>query len=257
MKNLVKKKFKKRKLSVGSWLSLANTTIAEIMAKSGFDWIAIDMEHSVIGIQNIESLCQVIEANGSVPLVRLSSNDSVLAQRVMDAGAYGIIVPKVNTKKDAIKAVQSIKYPPEGMRGVGLYRAQEFGSKFEKYKDVVNQESLVVVQVENIKAVENIEEILSVKGIDGLFIGPYDLSCSLGVPGKLDHPSVRKARNKFINAARERGVIAGIHVVYPSLKELKRRIEEGYKFIAYSTDAIVLNDHFRKIMSQLKQKNIL
>jgi len=252
MKNPIKVALKSKKVTIGSWLTLAHTAVAEIMAKSGFEWLAIDMEHSVIGIQDVEPLVQVIEASGCVPLVRLWSNDPVLAKRVMDAGAYGVIVPMVNSGKDAEKAVSSVKYPPGGERGVGLYRAQGFGVKFEEYKNSINQESLVIVQIEHKQAVENIAEITSVTGIDGVMIGPYDISGSLGVTGELDHPSVKQAQEKVLAAAKRANIAAGIHVVHPSLEEVKNRVNEGFRFIAYSTDAILLNSQCREATLGLK-----
>lgn len=252
MINPVKQKLNEGGISFGSWITLAHTAIAEIMAKSGFEWLAVDMEHSVIGIHDVEPLIQVIEASGCVPLVRLWGNDPVLAKRVMDAGAYGVIVPMVNSGKDAEKAVSSVKYPPDGERGVGLYRAQGFGVNFEEYKNSINQESLVIVQIEHKQAVENIAEIVSITGVDGVMIGPYDISGSFGVVGELDHPLVRQAQEKVLSVAKDANVAAGIHVVYPSIEEVKNRLNEGFRFIAYSTDAILLNSKCREATLELK-----
>jgi len=252
MINKVKQKLGRGEVSFGSWLTLSHTAIAEIMSKSGFEWLAIDMEHSVIGIQDIEPLIQVIEASECVPLVRLWSNDPVLAKRVMDAGAYGVIVPMVNSRKDAERAVSSVKYPPDGQRGVGLYRAQGFGVKFEEYKNSINQESLVIVQIEHKQAVENISEIVSAPGVDGVMIGPYDISGSLGVTGELDHPLVMQAREKVLSAAKAANKAAGIHVVHPSLAAVQDRVKEGFTFIAYSTDAILLSSKCREATLELK-----
>ena len=252
MINPVKQKLSRGEVSFGSWLTLAHTAVAEIMVESGFEWLAIDMEHSVIGIQDVEPLIQVIEALGSVPLVRLWGNDPVLAKRVMDAGAYGVIVPMVNSRMDAEKAVSSVKYPPDGERGVGLYRAQGFGVKFEEYKNSINQASLVIVQIEHKQAVENIGEIVSVAGVDGVMIGPYDISGSFGVTGELDHPLVKQAQEKVLSAAKDANIAAGIHVVSPSLEAVKNRVNEGFRFIAYSTDAILLNSKCREATLELK-----
>ena len=252
MKNPVKEKLTKGEVSIGSWLSIAHPTVAEIMAKSGLEWIAIDMEHTGIAINEVEALFQVIEANGVVPLVRLSSNNPILAKRVMDLGAYGTIVPQVNSKEDAEQAVQSIKYAPEGFRGVGLHRAQDHGSGFEENMATANKESLCIVQIEHKDGVAAIEEIVRVPGVDGVFIGPYDLSCSLGIPGQLEHKLVVEAREKVLAARKEVGMVMGSHVVDPDIDEMKRRKEEGYLFLAYSTDAIMLNTHFRKAMGELK-----
>ena len=245
MFNSVKQNLSEGKITLGSWISLAHTSIAEIMARSGFEWLAIDMEHSVIGIHDIEPLVQTIEASGCVPLVRLWSNDPVLAKRVLDAGAYGVIVPMVNSREDAEKAVKSVKYPPDGERGVGLYRAQGFGVKFEEYKNSANQQTLVIIQIEHRKAVENIEEIVSVPDVDGVMIGPYDMSGSYGIPGELDHPLIKQAQEKVLAAAKAANKAAGIHVVSPSAASVGERISDGFRFIAYSTDAILLDNKCR------------
>jgi 2-dehydro-3-deoxyglucarate aldolase len=222
MQNKVKKYLKNGDLAIGSWITLAHTAIAEIMANAGFEWITIDMEHSVIGISDIQPLIQVIELSGCVPLVRLSSNDPVLTKRVMDAGAYGVIVPMVNTPEDAELAVSSVKYPPWGSRSVGLARAQGYGPRFEEYAEKVNDWSIVIVQIEHRKGVENIDEILAVEGIDGLIIGPYDFSGSYKIPGKLDHPLMRAAEHTIIEAAKKFDIPAGIHIVHPSVEDFKR-----------------------------------
>jgi 2-dehydro-3-deoxyglucarate aldolase len=252
MKNKVKHKLNRGEVSLGGWLQLAHVTIAEIMARQGFDWLAIDMEHSAIGVQDIEPLIQVIEASGCVPLVRLWGNDPVLTKRAMDAGAGGVIVPMVNTRGEAEKAVSSVKYPPDGNRGVGLYRAQGFGDTFKEYQNTVNKESLVIVQIEHRLAVENIDDILSVPGIDGVMIGPYDISGSLGVIGELEHPKVREAQAKVLAAARAAKKAAGIHVVDPRPADVKERLKEGFTFIAYSTDAILLNSKCREDTQELR-----
>jgi len=253
MINPIKRKLNEGEDSFGSWVTLAHTAICEIMAKSGFEWLAIDMEHSVIGIHEVESLIQVIEGSGSVPLVRLSDNDPILTKRVMDAGAYGVIVPMVNTPEQAEKAVQAVKYPTRGNRGVGLYRAQSYGPGFETYANSVNDESIVIIQIEHIEGVQNIDEILSIEGIDGLFIGPYDLSGSLGIPGQLNHPKVEEAKKRVLDVAKEKNVAAGIHVVYPVIDELKRSLEEGYRFVGFGTDFLFLGEFCRDSVEQIKK----
>ena len=157
----LRKDFFRNGLSFGSWITFTSTASAEIMAKAGFNWLAIDMEHSPISIERAQELIQVIELSGTIPLVRLSSNDPVQIKRVMDAGAYGIIVPSVNTREDALAAIRATRYPPAGSRGVGLARAQGYGADFEKYKRSVNRDTIVIEQIEHKNAVECIEDILS------------------------------------------------------------------------------------------------
>ncbi len=244
----LKAKLKDKQLTVGSWITLAHPAIAEIMAKAGFDWLVVDMEHSVITIREAEELIRVIELCGVVPLVRLSVNDPVQIKRVMDAGAHGVIVPMVNSAAEAEQAVSAVRYPPQGTRGVGLARAQDYGNSFGEYLDWVNKGSVVIVQVEHIDAVNNLESILLVDGVDGFIVGPYDLSGSLGVPGEFDHPLMKKAMQRIETVGTASGKAPGIHVVEPKADELKSRTEQGYRFVAYSVDIRMLDCACRKAL---------
>jgi len=250
-KNRVKEILRDGGVTVGSWLSLGHQSVAEVMSAAGFDWLTIDMEHSVIDIEQLHPLILAIESNGCVPLVRLTSNDPDLAKRVMDAGAYGVIVPMVNSAAEAELAVKSIKYPPQGRRSVGIARAHDYGPGFADYVSVANEESIVIVQIEHVEGVANLSEILEVEGIDGLIIGPYDLSGSLGLTGKLDHPDVVGAKEKVLEKAKEKGIAAGIHIVYPSIEEFKGCLERGYRFIALGTDFIFLGESCRSSMKEI------
>ena len=231
---------------MGSWITLAHPGIAEIMAKAGFDWLTVDMEHSVISLREAEELIRVIELSGTAPLVRLSSNDPVQIKRVMDAGAHGVIVPMVNSVPEAEAAVRAVRYPPQGNRGVGLARAQGYGASFKEYMRRLEAGVVVVVQVEHIQAVLNLERILAVDGVDACIVGPYDLSGSLGVPGRFDHPSMREAMQKILDIAKAANKPCGIHVVEPDVSELKTRVAQGYTFIAYSLDIRMLDRSCRE-----------
>lgn len=237
---ILKKKLRKSQLTVGSWITLADTAVAEIMAGSGFDWLAVDMEHSAITLDKAQELIRVIELCDIPALVRVGENDPNLIKRVMDAGAHGVIVPMVNSEADAQKAVSAVKYPPFGSRGVGLARAQGYGLGFKEYKDWVNRHSVVIVQIEHIKAVDNLQSILSVKDVDGFIVGPYDLSASLGAPGDFKSRKMREALKEVIRVARKMRKPAGFHVIQPSEKELLGRIGEGYRFLGFSLDTIYL-----------------
>jgi 2-keto-3-deoxy-L-rhamnonate aldolase RhmA len=254
MRENLKKTLKKNELSFGSWITLGHSSIPEIMAKAGFDWLVIDMEHSAINIQTAQDLIQIIDLKDMTPLVRLTQNDPGLIKRVMDAGAYGVIVPMVKTREDAIKAVKAVKYPPMGNRGVGLARAQGYGQTFEEYKKWVNKSSIVIVQIEHIDAVKNIKEIFSVKEIDGYIIGPYDLSASLGIPGELDDKKVLDAEKKVLNASKKYGKAAGIHVVPPDVDLTLEKINNDYKFIAVSVDFLFLGNFCIDTMKKIKDK---
>ena len=237
----LKSKLSNRILTIGSWITLAHPAIAEIMSRAGFDWLAVDLEHSVITIREAEELIRIIALSGVVPLVRLSANNPVQIKRVMDGGSHGVIVPMVNSTADAEAAVAAVRYPPKGKRGVGLARAQGYGSSFERYREWLNRETVVIVQVEHIEAVNNLEAILSVDGVDGFIVGPYDLSGSLGVPGQFDHPAVKEAMERIRLIGIASGKAFGIHVIEPDGEELRQRVDEGYNFVGYSLDIRMLD----------------
>ena len=244
MQNL-KEKLYRQELTIGSWLTVANTIVAEIMACSGFDWLAVDLEHSAISIEMTQELIRVIELSGVVPLVRVSHNEPVVIKRVMDAGASGVIVPMVNSRADAERAVGSVKYPPLGFRGAGLARAQQYGCDFTGYRKWNQEKSVVIVQIEHIEAVINLRDILSVEGVDGYLIGPYDLSASLGVPGQLEHPEVLAAMQRIEDISNELGALSGYHVISPEYEDLQSKVFQGYRFIAHSLDILILGNACR------------
>ena len=224
------------KVTVGTWITLAHPSIAEIMAVSGFDWIAIDLEHSVITIREAEELIRVVNLSGVTSLVRLTSNDPNQIKRVMDAGSCGVIVPMVKSIDDVKQAVDAVKYPPYGKRSVGLARAQQYGRSFDEYLEWQKNQTIVIVQIEHIEAVNNLEAIFSVDGLDGYIIGPYDLSASLGIPGEFDNPVFLNAMERVKKVGTDMKIIGGIHIIEPEPEQLQQRITEGYQFIAYSLD---------------------
>ena len=248
----LKEKLQKKQLTVGSWLTIGNPIVAEIMARSGYDWLTVDMEHSVISLKEAQDLIRVIELCGISPLVRVGHNQPNLIKRVMDAGAHGVIVPMVNSREDAKQAVGSVKYPPLGFRGVGLARAQNYGASFAAYKEWNQQQSIVIVQIEHIKAVENLEAILTVDGVDGFMIGPYDLSGSLGVPGQFDHPDVLAALSHVQQVSKKLNALSGFHVIPPEITSLNEKISDGYKFIAHSLDILLLGEQSRVVGQYIK-----
>ena len=247
----LKNKLKKGELTFGSWITIDNPIIAEVMANSGFEWLTIDMEHSAITIKEVQNLIRTIELSGCVPLVRVGEKNPNLIKRVMDAGAHGVIVPMVNTKEDAELAVKSVRYPPEGYRGVGLARAQEYGFGFEKYREKLQKNSIVIVQIEHIDAVDNLKDILSVNGIDGFIVGPYDISGSLGRPGDFENTKFKECIEKIMQYAKKFNKSAGFHVIPPDKKEVKKIIKLGYKFIAISLDTLFLGTLCKDVLKEL------
>jgi 2-dehydro-3-deoxyglucarate aldolase len=250
----LKDKLKKSTVTIGSWITLGHPAIAEIMAKAGFDWLTVDMEHSAITLHQAQQLIQVIELAGCVPLVRVEENNPNTIKRAMDAGAHGVIVPMVNTKEDAVRAVNAVKYPPFGTRGVGLARAQSYGMEFEKYKEWVKKESVVIVQIESIQAVKNLEEILQVDGVDAFIVGPYDLSGSIGRPGDFDHPKMITALKRVMQVSKKLDVPAGFHVIPPEVDALLAKVEEGYKFLAFSLDTLFLGQSCKRSLELARRR---
>ena len=248
----LKGKLARNELTIGSWITLAHSGIAEIMTKvGGFDWLTIDMEHSVIELRDAQEMMQAIDLGGIAPLIRLTSNDENQIKRVMDAGAHGIVVPMVNSKVDAERAVRSVYYPPQGTRGAGLARAQGYGASFKPYKEWLQDNGVVVVMIEHIDAVKAIDEILAVPGVDGFIIGPYDLSASLDAPGEFDNPRVIEAIEIIRSGGKAAGKAGGIHVVEPNLELLKKYIGDGFTFIGYGMDIrfldAICSEHLAKI----------
>jgi len=251
-RNILKQVLRQNKITYGSWITLAHPLIPEILSRAGFDWLAIDMEHSSITLADLLPLIISTEANGMVPLVRVGENNANLIKRVMDAGAYGVIVPNVCSAEEAKQAVDSVKYPNEGKRGVGLYRAQQYGYAFEEYKKWLKKESVVIIQIEHIDAVNNIDEIFAVPGIDAFIIGPYDLSGSMGKPGALYDKDVEGAIKKVLQAARKHKIVAGYHSVPSDPKQAIKRKKQGFKFIGYCIDGLFLGDMASEALKKVK-----
>lgn len=251
----IKAKLKRGEVSIGSWMSMAHVSIAEILASAGYEWVVVETEHTAIDNSEVLKLVMAIEGAGAIPLVRLAWNDPIQCKAVMDSGAAGVLVPMVNTRADAQLAVQSVKYPPLGFRGVGLARAQGYGQDFNAYVARANADSLLIVQIEHIDAVRNIEEICAVPGIDGTFIGPYDLSMSMGIPGQLDHPDLLKARQRVLDATLARGLTAGIHLIHPdrAAADIGNVVAAGYRFVALGTDILFLGDSCRALQRAVAQ----
>lgn len=238
--------------TVGSWLQLADPALTEMMATAGFDWLTIDLEHTTTSLESAGELIRIGDLAGVPMLARLTGHDPNQAKRVLDAGACGIIVPMVNTAEEAERMVAAAHYPPRGDRGVGLARAQGFGTGFEGYRTGPARDVRVIVQIEHIDGVRNLERILGVDGVDGFFVGPYDLSGSLGRPGAFDHPDVRAAMDEIARHVDAAGSVAGIHVVEPDPDALERAIGEGYRFIAFASEMLIFSHRMREISQVLQ-----
>lgn len=250
----VKEKLKNGEATFGTWQMIGNTSITEILCQAGYEWVTIDMEHTGIDVTDALELIRVIDLSGKTPAVRLSVNDFTLIKRVLDSGAKIIIVPMVMDREDAEKAVNAVYYPPKGNRGVGLSRAQRYGFGFEEYKRDFENEAVVVAQIEHIDAVNHLEEILSVDGIDATIIGPYDLSGSLGHPGDFDRPDFKEALERYETISRKCNKPMGYHIVKPTRDDVEDHIQKGYQFIALGFDSFFIGEKSREVLSNVKDR---
>ncbi len=253
-KSKLKEKLLNRELSIGSWLTIPHQAVIEIMSSANFEWLTIDIEHSAIDLETTQNLISHIQANKMEALVRVSKNDEVIIKRVMDAGANGIIVPMVKNAEEAREAVSYLKYPPTGKRGVGLSRAQHYGVNFHSYKEWVEKEAVLIVQIEHIDAVNNLSEILDVNGVDGIIVGPYDLSASMGKPGMFDDQDVLEALARIDEITLSKNKPLGFHVIDSNHKKMLEKINKSYSFLAFSLDFFFLGDKAREEMNLLKKE---
>jgi 2-dehydro-3-deoxyglucarate aldolase len=225
--------------TVGSWLQIPHPSIAEVMGASGYDWVAVDLEHGSISIDLLPDLFRALELGGTLPLARIAQGHSKDCKQALDAGAGGIIVPMIESANQLAAVRNACRWPPAGTRGVGYSRANLFGRRLEAYRAEATA-PLLIAQIEHIRAVESIDEILAVEGLDAIMIGPYDLSASLGIPGGFESPAYKTAHARVIDKCRERSAACGIHVVEPNKDELELRVAEGFQFLAYGIDAVFL-----------------
>lgn len=244
---------KSKVTTIGSWITIGNPSIAEIMADAGFDWLCVDLEHTITDYSEAQQLILAIQSKGIKAFVRVGDNNSRIIKRVLDAGADGIIVPSVNSALQAKKAVDAIKYPPEGNRGVGLARAQGYGFNFDTYRDVIAKEVKLIVQIEHINALKELDAIIQTDGVDGTFIGPYDLSGSIGKPGQWNEPEVKDAIKIYEEKANKYDKLMGFHIVQPDYTLVEEKINKGYNFIAFGFDAMFLGTIVRDQLKMLKK----
>lgn len=249
----LKQKLIDNQLTIGSWITIGHPSIVDVMASADFEWLVIDMEHTSIDLTTAHNLIATIQANNMKALVRVSKNEEVIIKRILDMGADGIVVPMVKSKADALAAIDYAKYPPIGKRGVGLFRAQKYGLGFDEYKKWVNEELVIIAQIEHYEAVENIEEIITTDGIDGVIIGPYDLSGSMGYPGEYDRDDVKNGIAKVLEVCKQNNFPSGFHVIESDPSKLNERIEQGCTFLAYSLDFFFLGDSARDGMKKVKR----
>lgn len=245
MKNRVRETLRQGKVSFGGWLNLGSPLAAEIMASAGFEWLAVDAEHAPFDISLIAETFRAIDARGVAPFVRAWDHNTVSLARLLDAGAFGVIVPHVSTPEQAKTIADAMRYPPRGSRSVGTGRIAVYGPSYRK---AANDEILVVPQIEDMEGIDNTEAIMSVEGVDVGFLGPADLAMSMGVdPG---HPDHEAAIQKFVAACKKVGKPYGLPIrVAPAIR---KRMSEGFQLIDIASDLRLVEVGSQEILKAVR-----
>ena len=228
--------------ALGCWLELMSPLVAEIVAQAGYDCVLIDMEHGAAGYSDAIPMLQAVAASGTAPLIRVPSNDPVALKRTLDLGVSGVMIPSVNSRAEAEAAVAACRYPPRGIRGMAptIVRASDYGRHWQDYVREIDEKFLVICQIESAEAVAAAPEIAAVEGVDVLFIGPFDLSASLGHLGEPDHAEVQEAIASVEQAAQEAGCLMG---ALPTVaRPPAALLAAGYKLILPDADTLILRD---------------
>ena len=248
-KNKVLVKLAEQKPSLGGWVMSNSITAAEIMAQAGFDWICVDAEHSQISKETALNMTRSIQMYGAEPFVRISSNDGVEIKKFLDMGVRGIIIPMIKSYEDVEKAISYIKYSPKGNRSFALPRCTGYGEWSQDYFETANQEIFIAIMIEHIDAILDLDKIFSCKDIHAVFVGPYDLSGSMNIPGQFDNPEFKKVINLIQEKAVQHNVTMGYHEVNPTHEKIKNLIHSGMRFIACGMDTIFLLEKSKEFTS--------
>jgi len=251
-KNNLKEVLKEGKVVFGPFMKFTDPAAVEIMGFAGFDFVIIDEEHGPISIENAQNMIRAAESVNITPVIRVSNNDEALILRALDIGAQGIEIPQINSRYDAERAVKSVKYSPQGERGVCRYvRAANYSSmdKF-KYFKYANKETMIIAHIEGVEGINNLDEILSVPDIDVIFIGPYDLSQSLGIPGEVNHPLVTKKMQEVVSKCKENKIAVGTFA--DDVETAKSWISLGIQYMSFSVDVGILYETSKNIIKQLR-----
>jgi len=246
--NAVLRAWREGKPTVGAWLSLPNTFSAELMAHQGFDWLTIDMQHGLIDYGDVVHMLQAISTTEVTPFVRVPWNDPPTIMKVLDAGAYGVVVPLVNNGAEAERAVAACRYPPRGIRSSGPIRAAIYGGS--GYQEAAHENIACILMIETKDGIENLDEILSVEGVDGIYVGPSDLSYALGMPPRMDNedPEHQATVARILDACRRHNVAAGIHTGGTAFSAKWLRM--GFQMVTLTSDANCL---VRAAQAQLRE----
>lgn len=244
-------RLKRRDKLLGTMVTLPTAATAEILAGLGFDWLFVDGEHGPLEARELAAILQAVSRDVAC-LVRVPEAAEVPIKKALDLGAAGIIVPQVNTAEQAADVVRFARYAPDGARGVGLARAHGYGMRFKEYVESANAEIAVVVQAEHARAVDNIEAIARVPGVDAVLLGPYDLAASLGKMGQVDDPIVVAAIRRVTDACVAAGMPLGYFGI--SAAAVTPYIERGYTLIVAGVDTLFLGQGARTLLADLRKK---
>jgi 2-keto-3-deoxy-L-rhamnonate aldolase RhmA len=249
MQNQLKRRLKAGEQALGVWVTLESPIATELLSSIGFDYLVFDTEHSPLDVYQVQTLMQAMRGEGTscTPIVRVVWNDLVPIKRALDVGAYGVVVPWVNGRDAAEMAVKACRYAPTGLRGCGPRRAALLDPD---YLQTADEEILLIAQIETRTAVENIEAILSVDGIDVTYIGPADLSASYGHRGDMSHPEVQAAIDRVFDASEDAGVATGVHM--GAGKTIMERVEKGYSLITVGNDLQFLRSSAEATLTRLR-----
>jgi len=244
MKNRIKEMLAAGKPVMGTFITLNSPDLVEIAGIAGFDFVIIDAEHGPMDPESLQNLLRGAELRGATPVVRIPETSDTWILKTLDVGAQGIQLPQVNSAEQAARIVRGAKYFPLGNRGVALPRSSSYGLiPLDRAFEEANRETLIVTHCENVLGLKALPEIAAVEGVDVLFVGPYDLSQSLGIPGQIDHPDMKSAIAQVLSVARNAGKPTGIFVTSP--EEALRRLDEGFLYIAWSVDGLIFGDACR------------
>jgi 4-hydroxy-2-oxoheptanedioate aldolase len=236
---------------VNGWLSIPSAFSAEIMAHQGFDSLTIDMQHGVVDYQTAVTMLQAISTTATIPLARVPWNDPALLMKILDAGVYGVICPMINSREEAEAMVGACKYPPQGYRSWGPIRAMIYGGA--DYGAHANDDVLVIPMIETVEALEHLDDILSVPGVDAIYVGPSDLSLALGCTPRLDQtdPPVVEAQQKIVEACKRHGVVAGIHNNTPEYA--LQMSAAGYQFLTLASESRFLAAKASEVVAAMRK----
>ena len=251
-RRLLKQKFRNRERLFAGWVSYAHPSITETFARAGFDFMAIDMEHSTISLTEAQRIIAACQSEGVPCLPRPVSHTNDLIKPLLESGADGMLIQMVNTADEVRSLIKDFYYPTMGNRSYGVSRAQAYGFDFDEYITSWNESASFLLQVESIEAVANIEELLAFNEVDGVMVGPYDISGSLGVPGQTDHPLVIEASKKVIAACEKFGKSCGTQVSDSTPESVEFLFDLGYTYAILGSDLFVLWKWAEKMQGLIK-----